>query len=281
MRSLVGRYLIALALIPALSLAALGQEAAAGPEHEVSIEQLTKNAQNPVADMISVPFQLNSSYGLYDPYDRTQNILNIQPVIPLHLTEKWNLITRTIIPIVWQPQNADSGMAAGLGDIVETVYLTPARTGKVIWGGGLTLSMPTRTHELLGSPLWAAGPSVVVLSMPGQWVIGFLAQNSWSFAGPSDQPAINYFYSQVFINYNFGKTGWYLTSQPIITSDWTQSSGNQWTVPVGGGVGLIHRFAKLPPLNMQISAYGYAVKQTGGPDWTLRTQIAILLPKKP
>jgi hypothetical protein len=277
MRSSVRSTLAALALSSCAALAATAQDSTG--EKPVNMEQVTKDAQNPLANMISVPFQLNSSYGLYQPYGRTQNILNIQPVIPLHLSEKWNLITRTIIPIVWQPQNADSGMAAGLGDITATAYLTPAHPGKVIWGAGAVLSMPTRTYELLGSPLWAAGPGVVVLTMPHPWVLGFLAQNTWSFAGPSDQPAINYFYSQVFINYNFGRTGWYLTTQPIITADWTQPSGNQWTVPVGGGAGWVHRFGKLPPLNMQLSAYGYAVKQTTGPNWTLRTQIAVLLPR--
>ena len=277
MRSLIRISLATLAVVRFGAFAARAQEATG--EKTVNMEQVTKDAQNPVADMISIPFQLNSSYGLYQPYGRTQNILNIQPVIPVHLNEKWNLITRTIIPIMWQPQNADSGMAAGMGDINLSLFLSPARPGKVIWGGGLALGLPTRTYPLLGSALWTAGPSVVVLTMPGPWVLGFLAQNTWSFAGPSDQPSVNYFYSQIFINYNFGKTGWYLTTQPIITSDWTQPSNNQWTVPLGGGVGYVHRFGKLPPLNLQLSAYGYPVKQTGGADWTLRSQIAVLLPK--
>ena len=277
MRSMVRITLAALALAPCAALAATAQDASG--EKPVNMEQVTKDAQNPVANMISIPFQLNSSYGLYQPYGRTQNILNIQPVIPIDLSEKWNLITRTIIPITWQPQNADSGMAAGLGDMNVSAFLSPAHPGKVIWGAGLALGIPTRTYPLLGSALWSAGPSAVVLTMPGPWVLGVLAQNTWSFAGPSDQPAINYFYSQIFINYNFGKTGWYVATQPIITADWTQASGNKWTVPVGGGVGYIHRFGKLPPLNLQLSAYGYAVKQTTGPNWTLRTQIAVLLPK--
>jgi len=277
MRSNVRLSIAALALIPIVSFIAAAQEAGAKP---VDMEQVTKNAQNPVADMISVPFQLNSSYGLFQPYGRTQNILNIQPVIPIHLSEKWNLITRTIIPIMWQPQDADSGMAAGLGNVNLSLFLSPAHAGKVIWGAGAALGIPTRTYSTLGTPLWTAGPSVVVLTMPMPWVFGFLAQNTWSYAGPSDQPSVNAFYSQIFINYNFGKTGWYVTTQPIITADWTQPSGNQWTVPLGGGVGLVRRFSqKLPPLNLQLSAYGYPVKQTGGPDWTLRTQVAVLLPR--
>jgi hypothetical protein len=278
MRRIVRIPLAALALIPFVSFALAAQEAAG--EKPVNMEEVTKAAQNPVANMISVPFQLNSSYGLYEPFGRTQNILNIQPVIPVHLSDKWNLITRTIIPIMWQPQNADSGMAAGLGDINLSLFLSPAKPGKVIWGAGAALGFPTRTYSTLGSALWTAGPSVVVLTMPMPWVLGFLAQNTWSYAGPSDQPAVDYFYSQIFINYNFGKTGWYVTTQPIITADWTQPSGNQWTVPLGGGVGLVKRFSqKLPPLNLQLSAYGYPVKQTGGADWTLRSQVVVLLPK--
>ncbi|HUO52178.1 MAG TPA: hypothetical protein VMT93_06655 [Gemmatimonadaceae bacterium] len=272
---------LALAAAMAIAAGALAaqQSAPSAGEKPVDMEKVQKDAQNPVADMMSFPFQLNSSYGLYQPYGRTQNILNVQPVLPFHLSEKWNLITRTIIPIMWQPQNADSGMAAGMGDINLSLFLSPAKPGKVIWGAGAAFGLPTRTYPLLGSALWSAGPSIVVLTMPGHFVLGLLAQNTWSFAGPSDQPSINYFYSQVFINYNIGKTGWYLLTQPIITADWTQPSNNQWTVPLGGGVGYIHRFGKLPPLNLQLSAYGYAVKQEGGPDWTLRSMVVVLLPK--
>jgi len=109
------------------------------------------------------------------------------------------------------------------------------------------------------------------------WVIGILAQNIWSFAGSSDRPDVNQFLARYFINYNL-PDGWCLTAAPIITADWEASSGNKWTVPAGGGFGRVFRFGKLP-FNANLSAFANVVRPDPGPDWTLRLQRALLLPK--
>lgn len=247
-------------------------------EKAAETARLAKLSQNPVGNLISVPFQLNNNYNVGDS-GRTQSILNIQPVIPFHLNPKWNLITRTIIPVIWQPDNASSGTTTGVGDINLSLFLSPAAPGKVIWGVGAALAFPTGSPADLSAGKWTAGPSFVVLTMPGPWVVGLLANNTWSYTGWSDRPAVSLFYSQVFLNYNFKKTGWYLTTAPVITANWmAASAGDVWTVPLGGGGGKLVRLGKLP-LNCNVSYYGYVTKPTGGPNSTLRVQVAVLLPK--
>ena len=238
---------------------------------------LAKAAQNPVADMISLPFQNNTNFGI-GPDDDVQNVLNIQPVIPINLNTNWNLITRTIAPLIYQPQTVpEISSEFGLGDINETVFLSPAKPGEVIWGIGPIVSMPTATSDVLGTGKWSAGASVVALTMPGRWVIGGLVSNLWSFAGDSDRADVNQFLFQYFINYNMPE-GWYLTSSPTITANWEAESGEQWTVPLGGGLGKIFKIGN-QPMNAQMQAFYNVETPNEGPDWSLRFQLQFLFPK--
>ena len=274
----LGLLLAALAFPAALR--AQGAKPPLTAEQQADLLKLQKLAQNPVGNLISFPMQLNTNYG---GSGGTQNTLNIQPVIPFHLDKKWNLITRTIFPLVWQPAaGTNNAYYSGFGSTSFTAFLSPANPGKLIWGGGLVLNFPSTSPQLSpagGSRNWSVGPSVVVLKMPGHWVVGLLANQTWSFAGPSDAPYWSVFYSQIILNYNLQK-GWFLTSAPIITANWTASSSDVWTVPIGAGVGRLVKLGGKLPVNMSLSAYGYAVKPTGGPEWTLRTQMAVLLPKE-
>tara|TARA_R100000027_G_scaffold52103_6_gene40894 strand:+ start:12712 stop:13584 length:873 start_codon:yes stop_codon:yes gene_type:complete len=239
-------------------------------------EALAKAAQNPVAAMISVPFQNNFNYGV-GPNDATQWVLNVQPVIPITLNEDWNLITRTIVPVINQPSPAPGvGSAFGLGDINPTAFFSPADSGALIWGVGPTLTFPTATDSMLGSGKWSGGPAAVVLTMQGKWVFGALANQQWSFAGWGDED-VSAFLLQPFINYNL-PNGWYLTSAPIVTANWKANSDNTWTVPVGAGIGKIARIGKLP-VNLQLSAYGNVVKPDFGPDGQVRLQVQLLFPR--
>ena len=193
--------------------------------------------------MISLPLQNNTNFGV-GPGDDVQNVLNIQPVIPVNLSENWNLITRTIAPVIYQPELVPgSGSEFGLGDINTTLFLSPAKPGKIIWGAGPVLSFPTASDRVLGTDQWSAGPSVVALTIQGPWVVGALANNLWSYAGDDDREDVNQFLLQYFINYNL-PDGWYISSAPIITANWEADSGNKWTVPFGGGVGKIFRDRK-------------------------------------
>jgi len=247
-----------------------------GHGQETSDDDLAKAAQNPLASMISLPFQNNTNFGI-GPDDDTQNILNIQPVWPFSLGEDWNFVTRTIIPVISQPGVAPgTSRTNGIGDITLTGWVSPKETGKWIWGVGGALVLPTATDDALGNDRWSVGPSVVVLTMPGKWVIGSLVSNVWSVGGSGEQD-VNFFSWQYFINYNLDN-GWYLTSAPIITANWEADSKNTWTVPFGGGVGKIFRIGK-QPLNAQVSAYYNVEKPDSGADWQLRLQLQMMFPK--
>jgi len=243
---------------------------------EKNDEDLAKATQNPLASMISLPFQNNTNFGI-GPDDDTQNILNIQPVWPFSLGEDWNFITRTIIPVISQPGVAPGeSRTNGVGDVTFTGWVSPKNSGKWVWGVGGALVMPTATDDRLGNDKWSVGPSVVVLTMPGKWVIGSLISNVWSVGGSGDQD-VNFFTWQYFINYNMDN-GWYLTSAPIITANWEADSDNTWTVPFGGGLGKIFRIGK-QPLNAQVSAYYNVETPASGADWQLRLQLQMLFPK--
>ncbi len=269
--------LIALALAGGIivSSRALADETNAAVDGK-STEELAKEAQNPVAKLISVPFQNNFNFNV-GPNNVTQYILNVQPVIPISLNDDWNLITRTIMPIINQPSPAPGvPNAFGLGDINPSFFFSPAKSGKLIWGVGPTFTLPTATDSLLGNSEWCAGPAVVALTMQGHWVVGALANQQWSFAGWGDH-YVSAFLVQPFINYNLPH-GWYLSSAPIMTANWAAASDNQWTVPVGGGLGKIQWFGKLP-INFQLQAFYNVVTPDFGPEWQLRFQVQFMFPK--
>ena len=246
-------------------------------DHDGDVDQgdLAKAAQNPVGDLISLPFQNNMNFDV-GPADRTQNVLNIQPVWPIALSKNWNLITRTIVPVISQPAPG-SERTNGLGDINFTGFFSPKQPGKIIWGVGPTLVFPTATDDVTGSDKWSAGPSVVVLTMPGQWVIGALVSNIWSFSGDDERADVNSFLMQYFVNYNL-PDGWYLTSAPIITANWEAESGEQWTVPFGGGIGRVFRIGR-QPINMQTQVFYNVETPTNGAKWQWRLQVQLLFPK--
>jgi hypothetical protein len=255
------------------------------PAAATNTDALRNAAQNPVASLISVPIQPNFNFGI-GPADRTQNVLNIQPVIPLSLTTNWNLIVRWITPIVYQPIPVPQppGPAAqttgvyGLGDMNPTFFVVPKKS-KVIWGVGPTVVLPTATNTTyLGQGKLSMGPALVALVQPKPWTIGFLANNVWSVAGHSnlDKPPVNQFLLQYFVNYNL-KKGWYLTTSPILTANWRGASG-VWTVPFGGGVGRIMKLG-FQPVNISASFYGNAVYPAGTSPWSMRLSIALLFPK--
>ncbi len=256
----------------------------ATPAAAANTGDLQKAVQNPVASLISVPVQNNSNFGVGPDY-RTQNVLNIQPVIPARISENWNLITRIIIPIINQPtvstplapegEPVNQG-AYGLGDINPTFFLSPAKAHKVIWGVGPTFLLPSATNPILGQGKWGVGPSIVLLTQPGHWTLGVLVNNIFSFAGESSRPAVNQMLLQYFINYNL-KKGYFITWQPTLTANWEVTSG-RWLVPYGGGIGRIMKLG-FQPVSITAQFYGNPVRPAGTSPWGMRLQIAFLFPK--
>jgi hypothetical protein len=246
---------------------------------ELSAEELAKLAQNPVGNLISVPFENNTNYNV-GPLNGNQNILNIQPVIPVEISPEWNIITRTIVPVISQPKlSQDSERKNGIGDTTFTAFLSPAKPGHWIWGVGPIVQIPTNTSDELGNKNWGLGPSFVVLHLEhgSPWVYGVLLNNVWSLSGSKEGGSYNNGLIQPFVNYNF-KGGLYLTSAPIATVDWKADSDQRWTVPLGGGIGKIFHLGRLP-VNTQLSAYYNVVHPDNGANWQLRAQVQFMFPK--
>ena len=244
----------------------------------MSATELAKLAQNPVGNLISVPFQNNTNLN-FGPEKKTQNVLNIQPVIPVSVSSEWNIITRTILPVISMPAlSPNDDRTNGIGDTQFTAFLSPANPGKWIWGAGGIVQMPTHSDQELGNDNWGLGPSFVLLHLAkgDPWVYGALVNNVWS-VGNSDSESYNNGLIQPFLNYNF-KGGLYLTSSPIITVDWKADSGDKWTVPLGGGVGKIYHFGRLP-VNTQLSAYYNVAAPEYGANWQIRAQVQFMFPK--
>ncbi len=244
-------------------------------------QSLSEKSQNPIGDLISVPFQNNTNFGA-GTLDKTQNVMLFQPVAPISLDPDWNLIVRPITPFTYQPPlfPGDS-YDFGIGDIQLQTYFVPKKTvpvpgGAITWGVGPVLQAKTATDPRLGTGKWSAGAGGVVFFAIKPFTFGALLNNIWSFAGDSDRANVNSMTLQPFINYNM-KDGWYLVSSPVMTANWEATSGNRFTIPLGGGFGRVFNIGK-QPINAFVQAFGYADKPAGGPDWTLRAQWNFLFP---
>jgi hypothetical protein len=261
-------------------LAAAALAASTAARAEMSAEELAKLAQNPVGNLISLPFQNNTNFNV-GPLSGTQNILNIQPVVPIELNKDWNLITRTIVPLIWQPEMIPGqGRQFGLGDTQITGFFSPSEptASGIIWGAGPIIQAPTDTDEL-GNKNWGLGPSFVILKIEkgSPWVYGVLLNNVWAVTSSKRGGSYNNGLMQPFLNYNFSG-GVYLTSAPVVTADWKADSDQRWTVPLGGGIGKIFHLGKLP-VNTQLSAYYNVVHPDNGATWQIRAQVQLMFPK--
>ena len=244
-------------------------------------DALAKAAQNPIASMISLPIQSNTNLNV-GPGKHTQEVLNIQPVYPVSLNSDWNLITRTILPFISQPElSSGQGRTNGLGDMQFSAFISPVAPtqGGWIWGAGAIVQLATATSDVLGQGKWGAGPTAVALKIDGPWVYGALANNVWSFAGDGNRRSVNQLLIQPFVNYNVpGRPGFYITTSPIITADWKADSSQRWTVPIGLGVGQIMKWGTQPD-NLQAAAYNNVDRPDGAANWNLRVQVQFLFPR--
>ena len=243
-----------------------------------SNEQMAKASQNPVSNFFNFPFQNNTNYG-FGPYERTQNVLNIQPVIPFSLGSKINMINRIIVPVITQPSFTEDNSATGLGDVLYTAWFSPAKASKLIWGVGPVFQLPTASDSNSGSEFgsgeFGIGPSVVLLSMINQWVVGAVINQINTFGDASTSK----FFINYFINYNLPKA-WYIVSAPIVTANWKADDGQKWLVPFGGGIGKVVKLGGKIPLSMQIQVFYNAIKPDTFGDWGTRFQLHFMFPTK-
>lgn len=240
------------------------------------VDDLAKQLTNPLADLISMPVQINYDSG-FGSKDGHRLAVNIQPVIPLEINDEWNLISRTILPLIEQHNIAgNSGSQSGTGDIVQSIFISPKdpTSNGWIWGAGPALLFPTASNELLGTGKWAAGPTAVLLKMDDAWTYGMLANHLWDYAGEHDRADINASFIQPFVSYT--NRGWTYTLQTESTYDW---ESEEWSVPINGVLSKVVRIGKLPVSFAVGARYWANAPDAGAEGWGGRFSITAMLPK--
>ncbi|MFK7850004.1 MAG: transporter [Akkermansiaceae bacterium] len=235
---------------------------------------LALKLSNPVADLISLPIQSNYDFGI-GPGEGTRWTTNVQPVIPISISSDWNVISRTILPIVDLEgvQLGGGGDATGLGDTLQSFFFSP-KSSDPIWGVGPVFLIPTATDSVLGGEKWGIGPTGVVLKQTGPWTYGALANHLWDFAGDSSRAGINATFLQPFVSYATPQATTY-TLNLESTYDW---QNDQWTVPVNFIVSQLVTFGNQPVQFFGGARY-YVESPSGGPEWGLRFGLTFLFPK--
>ncbi|MEA3301695.1 MAG: neuromedin U [Pseudomonadota bacterium] len=269
----------------------------AGSASAQSQEDIAEESMNPLSTVISIPFENNTLFDL-GPSNSTANMLTVKPIFPVSVGN-WNLINRLLMPIIYTEGQDDRlgiidrtfgkiswggnlgslgfGSALGLGDITYQGFITPRKAGEIAWGLGGSLVLPTHTDQRFGTDKWSAGPAAVFFSSPGNWVLGVVVENIWSFAGDSDAADVNVFSAQIAVNYKL-KNRWYLTSSPLISANWEAEKENRWTVPLGGGIGRVFKFKKMA-VAIDVGAYYNVESPRLANQWYSQVLVSFLFPK--
>jgi hypothetical protein len=238
---------------------------------------LAQELTNPVADLLTIPIQMNYDQDIGPVDDGWKLQTNVQPVYPLDLNDDWNLITRTIVPVIAQDEIfPGAGSQFGLGDVTLSLFASPKKPSNgVIWGVGPILYFRTATDELLGAEKWGAGPTAIALTMRGRWTVGALANHVWSFAGKDDRDDINNTFVQPFAAYTW-PSAWTVSFQSETTYNWEIE---KWSVPVNVAAAKLVVWGKLP-VSLQAGVGRWLDSPDSGPDgWRFRVQANFVLPK--
>jgi hypothetical protein len=239
--------------------------------------ELAKKLANPVAALISVPLQYNyvTNYGVDD--DGTRQYINIQPVIPFSISDDWNVISRTILPLVDQRDLPTGEDESGLGDTLQSLFFSPKKPTRqgIIWGAGPVLLIPTATDEFLGGKKWGAGPTAVALKQNGPWTLGFLGLHIWSFAGDDDRADVSVSNAQPFVSYvTKTKTTFSIVSES--SYDWNDDS---WSIPITSAVGQLFKIGS-QIMQLTVGATYWVETPESGPEgWAARVQLTLLFPR--
>lgn len=238
--------------------------------------ELAKKLANPLASLISFPMQSNFDFRM-GAGAGWRYTLNLQPVVPVALNPKWNLISRTIIPIIHQGNVTAPGASQnGLGDIVQSFFISPNKSEPFIWGVGPVVLVPTATNQFLGGKQLGLGPTAVVLKQQHGWTVGMLWNHIWRVAGGSGRPKVNADFIQPFLTYGT-RDGWTYAINTESTYNWT---GNDWSVPIHVTVAKLVRFGK-QPIQFAGGLRCWVTTPSGGPEGCgLRMIVTALFPKK-
>jgi hypothetical protein len=245
---------------------------------EETPEELARELSNPVAALISVPFQFNYDRNIGSARDGNRLLLNIQPVLPFDLNADWNVISRTILPVVSQEDVfPGAGRQSGIGDVVQSVFFSPKAptAGGWIWGAGPVLLLPTGSNDLLTTDQWGAGPTGVALRQEGPWTVGVLANHIWSFAGNRDRPDISTTFVQPFLTYTTPTATTFVLNTES-TYDW---NARQWSVPIIAGITQILRIGEQLVQVGPLVRYWAADPERGPHGWGFRFTVTLLFPR--
>ena len=248
--------------------------------------ELAKKLTNPLADIVNMPFQLNydQNIGAEEYMDRYQ--LNIQPVIPIKLNDHWNLISRTIVPVVYQTYQ-DTPVPVqddwGIGDITQSLFFSPAQKHPDDWMIGVgpamlisTASLSSKAEETISSDQFALGPTAVVVKQKNGWTIGALANHLWSVRHDDDVEGISNTFLQPFLAYTTPKSWTYMLSSEA-TYDWNIKEAS---TPI------IFNVSKIINIDKQLINVGAGVKywaddtNNSPKDFGFRLTAAFIFPKK-
>ena len=254
-----------------------GSQPAAGSDAD-----LAKQLSNPVASLVSVPLQFNwdQQVGIDDD---TRLTMNFQPVVPIGLNDDVNMIVRWIMPYVAQPRLVEGGVpTSGLSDIVASVFFSPAKPGRFIWGAGPVLMLPATADPVLGTGKWAVGPTVVVLKQSGSWTYGLLANHLWSYAGDdfsggAPRADVNSTFLQPFLSYTTARAVTFNVNMEA-SANW-EADDDAWTTPLHFTISKLTRFGPFP-MSVGGAVAPFVAAPGGRPDWRVRFVATLLLPRK-
>jgi hypothetical protein len=241
-------------------------------------EELAKKLSNPVSAMISVPLQYNYDHDFGPNRDGWKSVLNVQPVVPITLNQDWNIISRTILPVVFEQKNIAPGSSqSGIGDITQSLFFSPKQptAGGLIWGAGPVFLLPTGSDDHLSARKWGIGPTIVALKQDGPLTVGVLANHIWSVAGESSRADISSTFIQPFLAHTT-KDAWTYGLNLESTYDW---KAEQWSVPINLTVAKLLKLGGLP-VSLTAGVRYWADGPDSGPHgWGLRLVVTFLLPR--
>jgi hypothetical protein len=241
-----------------------------------NMEELAKKSQNPISDLMSVPFQYNV-YSGGALGTSTSTVLNIQPVIPHRLNKDWNLRTRIVFPLMSSP--TPTGTISGNGDSTISFFFSPNKPGRGMVGFGTIVQLPTASNEVFGTQTWGIGPTAVVVRTHEQWVYGAMANYVTSVGNSPTGRRTEQLILQLFGNYNLPHAkGYSISYSPMITADFTRAPGDQWTLPVGLSVSKVFQIDK-QPMSISIGGFNNVVRPANAPAWNFRFALTFLFPK--